>query len=106
MVGYLCPWSFHKSIALLSVTPSDALSSFILFIQHSLGLHRILYPYIIQHVVHCVEFCQLSFILHVQTFEVFVELLCLAKSFGRAEYLLSIQITLKITFRYTSCAVV
>ena len=35
---------FVKSIAPLSVSPSDAVSSFILSLQHSLGLPLFLFP--------------------------------------------------------------
>jgi|SRR6218665_1515060 len=63
-----CSRSFVKYIASLSVSPSDAMSSFIIvLVCLSFFFLRIL------HVVHCVEFCQLSFFLHVQTIGVFAE---------------------------------
>src|SRR6218665_82909 len=65
-----CPRSFVKSISLLNVSPTDSMSSFILSIHRSLGLPLFLF-FRILHVVHCVEFSQLSFSLHVQTIRVF-----------------------------------
>src|SRR5688572_18372594 len=74
-INYLpCPRSFVKSIAPLSLSPSNVMLSFIL--TTSVVLVCLCFFFLrILSVMHCVDFGQLAFFLHFHTIGVFVETL-------------------------------
>src|SRR6218665_107911 len=78
-MNYLhCCRPFVKFIAPLSVSLSDAMSSFIWSIQHSLCLPLFLFP----SNLACSALCGIrtTVFLHVQDIRVFIEQLCLASN--------------------------
>jgi len=66
-----CPRSFVKFIAPFSVSSSDAIGLHLYCLSNVVWVCLCFFFLRILHVVHCVEFGQLSFFLHVQTIGVF-----------------------------------